>query len=259
VKIVPVSAKCVAPRLAAVSLGLLMMCAPIFGQVRPERFWVAGRYDGNRIVVYFNKVQFGGTMSSKAREIAPPVAYGFFSPVELPASYIAGFQKKPDVEHFAIGDRYDLMLGNGMIATIKLTALVGCETDEEVGNDSFIGALATVEEPNSLLFTQGYYAVRRHQKPQSDKVKPRPKTTADNSSRASDRPVSDHGGCVGRLSAARSCGSLEHSGLLGRGASLCAHGDVYVYGVITFPPAFAPRPTAKIRRFGMGVIQAAKV
>jgi hypothetical protein len=158
---------------------LLILSAQVFGQQTPERFWVAGRYDGNRIVVYFDKVQFEGTMYPKAHEIASPVSDLFFSPVELPASYIAGFQNKPDSEHFAIGDRYDLMLGNGTIATVKLTSLVGCETDEEVGNDSFIGALGTVERPDALVFTNGYYAVRRHLEPQSDKQQSRPMTAAD--------------------------------------------------------------------------------
>ncbi len=167
-------------RFGAVSLSVLtVLCAQIRGQEKTESFWLAGRYDGNRIVVYFNKVQFRGTMSSQAREIAPPVADLFITPVELPASYIAAFQKKPGAEHFAIGDRYDLMLGNGTIATIKVTALVGCETDEEVGNDSFVGALATVEKPSTLLFTHGYYAVRRHQLPQREQAKPRPKTAAE--------------------------------------------------------------------------------
>jgi hypothetical protein len=123
-KIVPVTTRFIALRFAAPSLGLLtMLCAPIFAQEKPERFWLAGRYDGNRVVVYFNKVRFAGTMSSSARKIAPPVADAFFGPVELPASYIVGFQKTANAEHFAIGDRYDLMLGNGTITMIKLTTL----------------------------------------------------------------------------------------------------------------------------------------
>jgi hypothetical protein len=164
----------IAQATVTLSLGLLtMLCAGVFGQEKPERYWVAGRYDGNHIVVYFYKVKFAGTMTSKARKIPPPVADAFFNPVELPASYIAGFQKSEDSEHFAIGDRYDLMLGNGTVATIKLTTLVGCETDEYVGNDSFIGALATPERPDRLTFTRGYYAVRRHREPQSEGVRRR--------------------------------------------------------------------------------------
>ncbi len=167
--------KWIAPRFAV----LVILSTQVFGQETPERFWVAGRYDGNRVVVYFNKVRFEGTMSSKARQIAPPVSDLFFSPVELPASYLAGLQDKPNAEHFAIGDRYDLMLGNGTIATIELTTLVGCETDEGVGNDSFVGAIGTLEQPNALVFTKGYYAVRRHLESKSGTGKPRAKTTAE--------------------------------------------------------------------------------
>jgi hypothetical protein len=116
-------------------------------------------------------------MSANARKIASPVASSFFAPVELPADYIARFQNAPNAEHFAIGDRYDLLLGNGTIATVKLTTLIGCETDEEVGNDSFIGALGTVEKDDALVFTKDYYAVRRHQELKSSATKP--KTTAE--------------------------------------------------------------------------------
>lgn len=171
---IPVNKKFIVLRLAPLLFGLLAVhSTPAFGQRAPERFWLAGRYDGNRVVVYFDAVKFEGTMSSNARKIADPVADAFFSPVELPASYIARFQKTPNAEHFAIGNRYDLLLGNGTIATIKLTTLVGCETDEEVGNNSFIGALGTVEKKDSLVFTKSYYAVRRHQEAQSDGAKPR--------------------------------------------------------------------------------------
>jgi len=39
-----------------------------------------------------------------------------------------------------------LLLDYGKIATVTLTTLVGTETDEQVGNDSFIGALATLDD-----------------------------------------------------------------------------------------------------------------
>src|ERR1700680_2534300 len=152
-----------------------MFSTPGFCQAQAERFWLAGRYDGNRVVVYFGAVKLEGTTSSNAHKLVNPVAGAFFPPVELPASYIARFQITPNAEHFAIGDRYDLLLGNGVIATIKLTLLVGCDTDEEGGNDSFIGALGTFEEKDFLVFTKGYYAVRRHQEPPSGGAKPRPK------------------------------------------------------------------------------------
>jgi hypothetical protein len=158
-------------------LAFVMCCIPGFCQTQVERFWLAGRYDGNRVVVYFDAVKFKGTMSSNAHKITNPIAGAFFTPVELPASFIARFQKSQNAEHFAIGDRYDLLLGNGTIATIKLTTLVGCETDEEVGNDSFIGALGTLEKDDALVFAKEYYAVRRHQEPKVGGTKP--KTTAE--------------------------------------------------------------------------------
>jgi hypothetical protein len=188
--IVPVKANFIMLRLAALFLGLLALCHTVtFSQKDPDRFWLAGRYDGNRVVIYFDAVKFEGTMSSSASKIANPVAGAFFSPVELPGSYIKRFQKTPNVEHFTIGDRYDLLLGNGMIATVKLTTLVGCETDEQVGNDSFIGALGTVEKNDALVFATDYYAVGKHQEPQSDGTKS--KTTAKYLKHAglSDEPV----------------------------------------------------------------------
>jgi hypothetical protein len=162
-------------RLAILVLGLVTVhCTPILAQPQPERFWVAGRYDGNRIVVYFDAVKFRGTIPSNAHRLAYPVAEDFFDPVELPASYIAQFQKAPNVEHFAVGDQYGLLLSNGRIATVTLTTLIGSQSDEQVGNDSFIGALATVNNRDDLLFTKGYYAVRRHQDLQDG---PKPSST----------------------------------------------------------------------------------
>lgn len=127
----------------------------------PERFWVAGRYDGNRVIVYFDAVEFNGTLPKGAAPLAPAVVEGFFDPVEITASYINSLGRGPDSERFSIGDRYDLLLGNGDAATVTLTTLVGCETDEGVGNDSFIGALATINGKYELPATGGYYAVRR--------------------------------------------------------------------------------------------------
>jgi hypothetical protein len=165
---------CRRPWLAAPFFALLALnSASTLGQQQPERFWLAGRYDGNRVVVYFDAVTFNGTMTANAREIPPPVVGGFFDPVELPASYIAQFQGTPNAEHFAPGDRYDLLVGNGVTTTIRLTTLVGCETDEGVGNDSFIGAIGTLER-STLFLTKGYYVVRRHRDAKSDAAKPTP-------------------------------------------------------------------------------------
>jgi len=134
---------------------------PALAQTTSERCWLAGCYDGNRIVVYFDAVKFGDTFPSNAVEIAPPVAAGFW-PFSLPAGYIARFQKGPGAEHFAVGDRKDLLLGGDEVVTITLTTLIASPGDEQVGNDSYIGALGTLDRGFGLPFQKDYYGVRRH-------------------------------------------------------------------------------------------------
>ncbi len=165
-------------RFAIALLGFPAALSPqLLGQEAGARYWVAGRYDGNRVVVYFNAVRLGHAIPSGIHGIAPPVAELFFDPVELPPDYAAGLQGQPDAERFAVGDRYDLLLGNGAGATIRLTTLVLCRADEETGNDSFLGALATVEPPAALLLTHDYYAVRRRREPPNGQAAARPETS----------------------------------------------------------------------------------
>jgi hypothetical protein len=140
-------------------------CASTPTQTEASRFWLAGRYDGNRIIVYYDAVQFHGTVPHTAKRIVDPVVGGFFMPVELPASNVAQFLKAPGMERFALGDKYDLLLDYGKVATVTLTMLVGTEGDEEVGNDSYIGALATVENEDDPMYLDnggGIYVIRRH-------------------------------------------------------------------------------------------------
>jgi len=127
-----------------------------------ERFWLAGRYDGNTVVVYFDAVKFGKAIPSNAKEISPPVVNGFFQPDAVSANDIAQFQKTPEAEHFAPGDRYDLLSSSGQTATVTLTDLIAAVGDEAVGNDSYIGALATLDSETAPLFQNNYYALRRH-------------------------------------------------------------------------------------------------
>jgi hypothetical protein len=142
-------------------------------QTKPERFWLAGRYDGNRVIVYFDAVKFEGALASSGHEIAPPIAMAFFHPVRVPAAFAARF-KESNSEHFALGDKYDLLLGGGLVRTVTLSMLVGAETDEEVGNDSFLGALATLDKESATFLDKNYYVVRRHLENQNkgDKEKP---------------------------------------------------------------------------------------
>jgi hypothetical protein len=151
-------------RLTILVLGILGASTPLPAQTQPERFWLAARYDRNRIVVYFDAVKFEGTLAPNSGQLAAPLAERFFDPVEIPPTYAARFSKKPTAEHFALGDRYDLILDENHIATVTLTTLVGCETDEVVGNDSYIGALATLNDADLLFFRKDYYVLRRHEK-----------------------------------------------------------------------------------------------
>jgi hypothetical protein len=151
---------------SAILLSMFMVahCCPLLGQVRRNNFWIAGRYDGDRVIIYFDAVKFNGTFPPDARRMIDPVAEGFFTPFELPATYIAQLQVAPGSERFALGGEYDLLTGGDKIP-VKLTTLIGTRGDEEVGNNSYIGALATVVGPCTLFATKGYYVVRRHQEP----------------------------------------------------------------------------------------------
>ena len=149
-------------RLIALLLGIvnLQPCV-VLAQTQPERFWLAGRYDRTRIIIYFDAVKFNGTLPETAKRLVPEAAR-FFEAVEISAKFIAPFQKAPSSEHFAVGDQYDLILEEEHVATVSVTTLLGCETDEGVGNDSFIGALATLNKDDLPYFRKDYYALRRH-------------------------------------------------------------------------------------------------
>ena len=90
-------------QLAVLALGVTTVQCHAAPQTQPERFWLAGRYDWNRIVAYFDTVQFRSTIPPEAEKIPCPVEVGLFCPVKLPASYIAQFQKGTDAERFRSG------------------------------------------------------------------------------------------------------------------------------------------------------------
>lgn len=138
---------------------------PPANEASKERFWIAGRYDGDKVIVYFDAVKFGDSFPQDARDIAPPVAAGFLGPVELTSEYISRFQKDPAVERFAIGDKYDI-LSECPAPSVTLTKLVGAQSDEPTGNDSYIGALAAFgsKEYADITFSgkSNYFVLRRH-------------------------------------------------------------------------------------------------
>ncbi len=163
---------------AALLFVLLIDSSPVAAQNARERFWLAGRYDGNRVVIYFNAVKFGSPAPPNPVKIASPVAQGFLTPEALPARYIARLQHGPDAEHFRVGDHYDLLAGGNEVATVTLTTLVGSEGDEGVGNDSYIGALGTLDDHDGMLNASSYYVVRRHAESPGGTLQPRPNPLA---------------------------------------------------------------------------------
>jgi hypothetical protein len=142
------------------SLCIALALAAVIPQATPDRFWIAGRYDGDSVIVYFDAVKLAGTVPPAAVKIPSAVALGFFIPVALPQPYVAKFQNPPDGVPFKPGDEYDLIGGAGVVARATLTTLVGFESDEGVGNDSYIGALADVNPPETLIFGTEYFVVR---------------------------------------------------------------------------------------------------
>src|SRR5947207_14808962 len=105
-------------RLAVLLLGLVTAhTLPALSQTTPgetsrehiadaitgERFWLAGRYDRTRVVIYFEAVKFNDSFPPGAENIAPPIAQGFFDPKALRAGSLASFQEEPGAEHFAVG------------------------------------------------------------------------------------------------------------------------------------------------------------
>lgn len=145
----------------AAVVALFLSPAMVLGQPSQSTTWLAGRYDSSTVVVYFQAVKFNHTFPADAQDIPAPIVGGFFSPKAVSASTVKRFQKT-NAEPFDTGKQYDLLLGGGRVVVITLSRLVAYESDEFVGNDSYIGALGSVA-PNDLpLFNGNYFAVRRH-------------------------------------------------------------------------------------------------
>jgi len=127
------------------------------------RFWLAGRYDGSHVIVFFDEVEFKGTIPRDARFLPVPTTPGFLFQQELPESYANRVRLDPNAERFHIGDYYDLLPGDGRIETVTLSTVVAYASDDEDDAPSYLGALAKVTDASALLGKQGYYALRRHE------------------------------------------------------------------------------------------------
>jgi hypothetical protein len=90
------------PGASAVGQDQTTQTAP--AQANHERFWLAGRYDGNRVIVYFDAVKFKGTLSSNSHELTPAIASWFFDAVRVSESYAVRFQNGAGAEHFSLGE-----------------------------------------------------------------------------------------------------------------------------------------------------------
>jgi hypothetical protein len=126
------------------------------------RAWLAGRYDGSRVIVYFNAVHFGANPPADLRKLSPPVAGAFFDPFSLPNHLLTKFRKLPEWWPFSIGESYDLLLGGNDVVTVRVTDLVAAIGDEQVGNDSYVGGLANLTENGSLASSKDYFALQPH-------------------------------------------------------------------------------------------------
>ena len=126
----------------------------------PDRVWIAGRYDDTHVVMYFATAHFRDSSPPSAVKIPAPKADGFFDPEALSLGDVERGRDSASTERFAIGDRYDLVLDRGHVATVVLTSLVAFESDEQVGNDSYVGAIARVSASDLAFFTRDYYVVR---------------------------------------------------------------------------------------------------
>jgi hypothetical protein len=130
-----------------------------------QRFWIAARYDGNRIFVYFDNVKRESFPEAHPLESGVD---GSNAPLfQLTAPDVARLQTA-SMERFSLADQYDLVGSNRGLATlVTLTTLIGAETS--LYGDPSIGAIATVKDAQTLEMlnnnSDGHYVIRRHQGP----------------------------------------------------------------------------------------------
>ncbi|HEY8054295.1 MAG TPA: hypothetical protein VIE13_00135 [Terriglobales bacterium] len=153
--------------LLAIALGGLTAAA-----AQTPSYYLAGRYDSQHVVVIFGTVHYGTEQPPPGALPTPEPdtgTLGFLGGIfVLPPAVAARFTTQPHVSHFALGETYDLLPGWGYDPVpITLEKYVGWTFDEQVGNDSFIGALARVAPLRGdnfpvPLFPHDLYLVQRH-------------------------------------------------------------------------------------------------
>jgi hypothetical protein len=141
---------------AIVAAGLMLAA---LASAAPERWWLAAKYDGRQAMVYLDTVQFGESFPKNPEWIYPASGFGIGA-VLLP-SYIAQFQRRVGATRFAVGDRYDLLTDGSFLQTATVTKLLGWIGDEGVGNESYVGAMATLER-TTVPLSDDWFAARKH-------------------------------------------------------------------------------------------------
>lgn len=131
-----------------------------------DRIWLAGRYDSTHVIVYLDTVTLHDSLPTDTVRIRAPRVFGFFDPIGVSASDISAMlaRNARAYERFTTGDRYDLLVGGGRMAVVTLTQPVAFLSDEGVGNNSYIGALAELSSKDLALLTpRDFYVVVPHE------------------------------------------------------------------------------------------------
>ena len=143
--------------LLRISVDLLLVAAAC--NAAPQQYWLAARFDGRQAMIYFDTVHFGDTWPSDAERLYP--SDGFSIPSLLTPAYVKRIQDRPGAVHFAIGEKYDLLMDGNFIQSATVTKLIGWMGDEGVGNDSYIGAIVSLDNPDNVSL-EPWLLARRH-------------------------------------------------------------------------------------------------
>lgn len=138
---------------------LLLFALAAFGASASEQYWLASKYDGRQAMIYFDTVHFGESWPANAEQLYP--AAGFGIPSLLTPAYVNHIQDRPGAVHFALGEKYDLLMDGNFVQSATVTKLVGWIGDEGVGNDSYIGAMVSLDKTDIPLL-EDWFVARKH-------------------------------------------------------------------------------------------------
>lgn len=131
----------------------------------PRQFWLAAKFDGRRAMIYFDTLHYGDSLPKNLEFLYPAAGFGVTCLLTEP--YARQMQNRPPMPnqpppvHFSIGEKYDLISEGNFARTATIAQLIGWPGDEFVGNDSYIGALVTLDDP-SMPLNEDWMLARRH-------------------------------------------------------------------------------------------------